>query len=89
MNAELSKVFVSRENGEHVPEIVVYSGQSETEGLCVFRIIQIPDFKHIKSLLSLEDPNLLLVGCHKNLVIFKQKGERYYVTKIVVDIFEG
>jgi hypothetical protein len=82
-------VFVSTENVEHVPEIVIFTAQSQNEGLNLFRIIQIPDFKFIKCLLCLEDPNLLLVGCHKNLVIFKQKGERYYVTKIVVDIFEG
>ena len=82
------KVVLCSQNLGSEPEILVMElkfGQGILEPL---RIINLPDFKTVSSICSVHQAGLLIVGCTKHVVVFKEQGTKYCVSKILMRVFQ-
>lgn len=90
------RIYISIENQSGEPEIVVLRPESESSSLTICRIISLPDFRSVTSLIAVEWANRLVVGCHQHAVIFKEEGtlkegtcNRFSVASIISHLFES
>ncbi len=87
---EQKRLLISIKNAiEGAPEIMIMNINTNEAKLEALRIINLPDFKTISSLFSIPENGLLLVGCTKHVIIFKEQSSKYQVRKILLDVFKG
>lgn len=85
---EDSKIIISTETQFEEPEVMIVAIRNEGERLEPIRTIFIPDFKTVDSFQFLSNAKLLFLGCTKTLVIFREKGTKYEVIKIIPNVFQ-